>query len=104
MKALKDLIKTIIPNELSQDEGVKNNSFVLDPYILGHALNGDGLPQEIFTEFQLDIFFKNKGELIAKSKAITETLGAYPVEDFIYTWESTARLWRGTTIIELIGD
>lgn len=100
MKALKEIIKTIIPYELQQDEGVKNNSFVLDPYILGQALRGDGMPQEIFTEFQLDVFFKNKGELTAKCKALSLALSDYPIEDFIFSWESTARLWRGTTIIE----
>lgn len=102
MKELKSIIKNIIPKELQQDEIVVNASFVLDPYRLNTILKGDGHPEEIATQYQLDIFYDKKGELITKVKSLTLALADYAIEDFIITWESTARKWRATTIIEKI--
>lgn len=102
MTELKTIIKSIIAKEISLDENVVDNSFVLDPYMNENALKGDGHPEEITTSYQLDIFFKNKGELIAKSKLLAIALGDYPMNEFVFNYEGVARLWRGTVTIQTI--
>lgn len=102
MNKLKEIIETVIAREIEQDEGVFDNGYILAPVYHDVALKGDGKPEEIITDYQLDFFFRKKGETIAKAKALIEALSDYPMDDFAFTWESTARLWRCTTRIETI--
>lgn len=102
MNKLKQIIKTIITNEIEPDVAVFNDGYTIAPFTTYTALKGDGKPQEIATGYQLDFFFKSKGETVAKAKALIEALGDYPVSDLTYTWETTVRLWRATMTIETI--
>lgn len=99
---LLQLIKTVIQKELDPDSNVVNNSFVLEPYMVSTVLKGDGNPTEVSTRYQLDIFYDKKGECINKAKALITLLSSYLVDDFTFTWESTARKWRATTTIEIL--
>lgn len=102
MNEVKTIIKSIVPKELMQDENVVASSFLLEPFMTETILKGDGQPAELSTTYQLDVFFKNKGELVAKCKQLVEALADYPMEPFSYIWESNARLYRGTTNIEIL--
>lgn len=55
-----NLIKTLIPKELDQDNNLVDGSFVLDPYMVSTVLKGDGKPTEITTKYQLDFFYNKK--------------------------------------------
>lgn len=102
MNKLKEIIETVIPNEIEQDKGVFANGYILAPAYLQTALKGDGKPTEITTNYQLDFFFKSKGEVTAKSKALILALGDYPLGDLTLNWEETVRLWRATVSIDTI--
>lgn len=102
MTELRAIIKTIIPKEISTDENVVENSFIIEPYMTEDVLKGDGRPEEISTSYQIDVFFKNKGELVAKAKELSLALGQFPNGGFTFTYEGVARLWRGTVTIEKI--
>ena len=100
MNELIDIITKIVPNELDLDANVKTNSFILDPYLMDDVLKGDGVATESTVTYQLDVFFKNKGELIAKTKLISNALNIFVLSSWSFRWESTARVWRGTVSIE----
>lgn len=102
MNNLKEIIETVIAREIEQDEGVFDNGYILAPIYNDIALKGDGKPEEITTNYQLDFFFKKKNETIAKAKALIEALSDYPTNNLTFTWESTPRLWRCTVSIETI--
>lgn len=100
MNELITIIKTIVPNELDQDTNVKTNSFILEPYMMNDVLKGDGKATESAVTYQLDLFFKNRGELVAKSTLVANAVNKYMVGAWSFTWESTARLWRATATIQ----
>lgn len=102
MNNLKEIIETVITKEIEQDKGVCNDGYVLAPVYLSTALKGDGKPEEVTTSYQLDFFFRSKGELISKAKSLIDALKDYPTNDLTFTWEETARLWRATVSIETI--
>lgn len=102
MNKLKEIIETIITKEIEPDKGVFADGYVLAPIDVNIALKGDGNPTELTTRYQLDFFFKEKGETVAKAKALLIALGDYPTNDLTFTWEDNARLWRATVSIETI--
>lgn len=102
MNELITLIKTVVTNEIEPDKGVKADGFILDPYMDSPALNGDGKIQEVVTSYQLDIFYEAKGKLMSKAQALLATLEDYQTSSFVYTYETNARLWRGTITINTI--
>lgn len=102
MNDLKKIIETIIPKEIEQDNAVFNGGYTIAPINVDIALLGDGEPQEITTSYQLDFFFKGKGELVAKTKSLIIALKDYSTNDTTFTWEETVRLWRATMTIEEI--
>jgi len=99
---LKALIETVIDKEIQQDEGVFADGYTIEPVTMDEVLKGDGKPEEISTTYQIDIFYKAKGQLLHKAVLLAMALKDYPMSGFIFTWESNARLWRGTTSIEKI--
>lgn len=102
MNKLIRIIESIITREIEQDMGVFADGYILAPVDIRTALKGNGNPEEITTRYQLDFFYKSRGELVAKAKALINALGDYPTNDLTFTWEETARLWRATVLIEII--
>lgn len=102
MSELNEIIETIITKEIEPDKGVFADGYILSPIYVSTALKGDGNPEELTTNYQLDFFFKSKGETIAKAKALILALADYPTNDLIFSWEETARLWRATVSIETL--
>lgn len=102
MNKLKSIIETIVSQEIDLDRGVFADGYILQPYGIRADLKGDGYPEEISTQFQLDFFYKNRGEVVARAKELLIALGDYPTNDLSITWEETVRLWRGTVFIEKI--
>jgi len=102
MSDLKSIINTIITKEIEPDKGVCNDGYVLAPVYIETALKGNGKPEEIATHYQLDFFFKSKGEVMAKAKSLIMALEDYPTTDLSFNWEENARLWRATVSIETI--
>lgn len=102
MNELEELIKIIVPSEVQENHAVKANQYILNPFMVGNALSGNGEPQEVFTRYQLDIFYEKKGKLVSKIKALKEVLKDYAVSDFQITYETNALLWRGTATIEIL--
>lgn len=102
MNNLKEIIETVILREIEQDEGVFSNGYVLEPVNIETALKGDGKPEEITTDYQLDFFFKKKGETVAKAKALIDALDEYQTSDVTFRWEEQVRLWRATMTITTI--
>lgn len=102
MNELKRIIETIVYREIEPDEAVFSSGYTISPVIMNTSLKGDGEPEEITTSYQLDFFYKSRGEAIAKAKALIDALGDYPTNDLTFTWEEIVRLWRGTILIETI--
>ena len=102
MNELKEIIETVISREIEQDEGVFNDGYVLAPAYTDVGLKGDGKAEEITKNYQLDFFFRKKGETIAKAEALMKALSDYPTTGLTFSFEETPRLWRGTVSIETI--
>lgn len=102
MNKLKSIIETVISKEIDPDSGVFSDGYILQPFALRTELKGDGFPEELATQYQLDFFYKNRGETVSKARELIIKLGNYPLNDLSFTWEETARLWRGTILIEAI--
>ena len=102
MNKLKDIIETVISKEIDQDYGVFSDGYILQPTYISAELKGDGNPEEVTTNYQLDFFYKNKREIIARAKELIVQLGDYPTNDLSFVWEETVRLWRATVFIEVI--
>lgn len=102
MNELKNIIKNVISSEIDPDGGVFSDGFILQPINVITGLKGDGTPEEVSTQYQLDFFYKNKGEITARAKELLFELGDYPTNDLSFTWEGTARLWRATVFIEKV--
>lgn len=99
---LKNLIKTKVTTELNPNDKVVADSFTINPISLVIGLKGDGKVQESVQRYQLDFFFKGKGEVMNKAIALQDLLKEYVIGDLYLTWEETALLWRGTFSIEII--
>lgn len=102
MNELKQIIESVILKEIQQDDGVSDNSYVLEPISIETVLKGDGIAEETATNYQLDFFFRRKGELLAKAHELHEALGKYQMSDFSFMWEDMARMWRATVTITTI--
>lgn len=102
MNKLKDIIETIISREIDPERGVFSDGYILQPIYVSTGLKGDGNPEELATNYQLDFFFKNKGEIAAKAKELIYELGDYPTSELSFVWEETVRLWRATVFIETV--
>ena len=102
MNKLKTIIETVISKEIDQDLGVFSDGYILQPIDVITELKGDGNPEEVATNYQLDFFYRNKGEITARAKDLIMQLSDYPINDLTFVWETTARLWRATVIIQVI--
>ena len=99
---LKNLIKTVVTTELNPNDKVVADSFTINPVILMVGLKGDGSVQESVQRYELDFFFKEKGNVMAKAISLQDTLKDYVIGDLYLTWEENVLLWRGTFSIEII--
>ena len=102
LTVLKNLIKSIVTTELNPNDKVVANSFTLNPISLVIGLKGDGHVQESVQRYELDFFFNQKGEVMAKAIALQDALKEYAIGDLYLTWEQNVLLWRGTFAIEII--
>lgn len=102
LKALKNLIKTLVETELNPNDTVSANSFTINPVSLAIGLKGDGCVQESVQRYEVDFFFKQKGEVMAKAVALSKLLSEYIIGDVYLLWEQNVLLWRGMFTVEII--
>lgn len=102
MNKLKSIIETVISREIDLDRGVFADGYILQPIEIRADLKGDGFPEEVTIQYQLDFFYRNRGEVVARAKELLFALGDYPTNDLSITWEETVRLWRATVFIDKI--
>lgn len=104
MEALKKFIEnTLDIPEINEDEAVYDGSFMIVPYMVS-GLKGNGVPQTAVISASLELFYKDKTELVEKAiemwKALAEN--KYVVSDPDYVYENNADLWRGTIDVNII--